>query len=274
MKVLDAENAGRVSLVIEGLRWAVSRGCHIANMSLSGPASKAYADAVRFATAQDTVVVASAGNVGPCEDCINPLAAHPETIAVTATDRGDRLASFSATGPETELAGPGVGVTTTGLDGYVRMNGTSFAAPHVAGAAALCRAAGRSASATRELVTGSADPLDLAATAQGNGLVDARSSVVPAVRTRQPVVDGRQVTLRGTLPRLDGEYANVWFDYRWRRRRRWRSTPARRRRETGSFVASTRLFRGLSYVARARARYDDGSTVVGGRVEFRVPIRG
>jgi subtilisin len=274
VKVLDADNAGRVSLVVEGLRWAVARGCHVANLSLSGPVSRAYDDALRFAGSHGTVVVASAGNVGPCENCINPLAAHPEAIAVTATDQSDELASFSATGPQTELAGPGVGVRTTGLDGYVSINGTSFAAPHVSGAAALCRSAGRSVSATRQLLTGTAAPLELDAAAQGNGLVDARSSVVPAVRTRRPGVDGREVTYRGSLPRLDGEYADVWFDVRWRQRSRWRSTPVRRRRETGSFVRSARLFRGLRYVVRARARFDDGSTVVGDRVGFRVPLRG
>jgi subtilisin family serine protease len=37
--VLDASNAGRVSLVVEGLRWAVRRDCDVVNMSISGAAS-------------------------------------------------------------------------------------------------------------------------------------------------------------------------------------------------------------------------------------------
>lgn len=274
VKVLDANNAGRVSLVIEGLRWAVSRGCHVANLSLSGPASRAYDDAVRFASTYGTVVVVSAGNVGPCENCINPLAAHPEAIAVTATNRSDELASFSATGPETELTAPGVGITTTGLDGYVTINGTSFSAPHVSGAAALCRAAGRSAATTRELLTGTAEPLDLGETAQGSGLVDARSSVVPAVRTRRPDVEGREVTFGGSLPRLEGDYADVWFSFQWRPRVRWRETRARRIRDTGEFSTTVRLFRGLTYYVRAHARFPDGTRVTGERVRFRLPISG
>lgn len=111
-----------------------------------------------------------------------------------------------------------MGITTTGLDGYVTMNGTSFSAPQVAGAAALCRASGRTAATTRELLTETADPLDLAKTAQGNGLVDAQSSVIPAVRTRRPDVDGRAVTFRGSLPRIEDDHADVGFSYQWRPR--------------------------------------------------------
>ena len=274
VKVLDAENSGRVSLVVAGLRWAVERGCHVVNLSLSGPNTRAYDDAVRFARRRGTVVVASAGNVGPCENCINPLGAHPEAVAVTATDRGDGLASFSATGPEAELAAPGVGVTTTGLEGYISISGTSFSAPHVAGAAALCRAAGRSAATTRELLAGTADALDLRDVAQGNGLVDARSSVIPAVQTREPALDGRRVTFEGSLPRLDGDYAEVWFSFQWRPRFRWRETRAERRRSTGPFSATVRLFRGLTYNVRAHARFPDGTRVTGERVRFRLPFRG
>lgn len=274
VKVLDADNVGRVSLVVEGLRWAVARDCDVANLSLSGAASRAYGDAVRFASNRGTVAVASAGNVGPCEDCINPLAAHPEVVAVTATDRDDGLAPFSATGPEAELTAPGVAVPTTGPEGYVTVNGTSFSAPHVAGAAALCRGSGRTATTTRELLTGTAEPLDLEDAAQGNGLLDAGSSVVPAVRTRPPATDGRTATLQGTLPRLEADRADVWFSFRWRPRRRWRETPLRRLTAAGEFETTVRLWRGLTYFVRAHARFPGGTRIVGQRVRFRLPVRG
>lgn len=167
-----------------------------------------------------------------------------------------------------------MGITTTGLDGYVTLNGTSFSAPHVAGAAALCRASGRTAATTRELLTGTADPLDLAEKAQGSGLVDAGSSVIPAVRTRTPDVDGRSVTFRGSLPALDHDHADVWFSFQWRPRVRWRETTAQRVRETGEFTANVRLFRGLTYYVRAHARFPDGLRVTGRRVGFRLPVRG
>lgn len=274
VKVLDANNVGRVSLVVEGLRWAVLRGCDVANLSLSGSASRAFDDAARFASARDVVVVASAGNVGPCENCVNPIAAHPEAVAVTAMTDADGLAPFSATGPEAELAAPGVGVRTTGLEGYVTVNGTSFSAPHVAGVAAMCRGAGRTAATTRELLAGAADPLDLANDEVGNGLVDAEAAVVPAVRTRPPTRDGRDVSFRGSLPRLDADRAEVWFSYRWRVRRRWRETPVRRRREAGGFTETVLLRRGLTYRVRAHARFPDGTAVLGDPVGFRVPVSG
>jgi subtilisin family serine protease len=273
VKVLGADNTGRVSLVVQGLRWAAANGCEVANVSLSGPTSQAYADAVDFAIEQGTLPVVSAGNVGPCENCINPLGAHPDVLVVTATNRLDELASFSATGPEADLAAPGASIRTTGLEGYVAVNGTSFSAPHVAGAAALCRAAGRSVSATRELLTGTAEPLDLTRTAQGDGLVDAAAAVIHRVRTLAPQRDGRQVTFRGSLPRLDADEAEVWFSYRWRFGRRWRATPIRTRSEAGEFSANRRLRRGLTYVVRAHARLPDGTTVVGDRKRVRVPIR-
>lgn len=274
VKVLDASNAGRVSRVVEGLRWAVARGCDVANLSVSGPVSRAFEDAIRFARLRGTVVVASAGNVGPCDDCINPLATHPQVIAVTATDRDDELARFSATGREAELAAPGVGVTTTAPDGYATKNGTSFAAPHVAGAAALCRAAGRSASVTRNLITGGAEPLPLEETAQGSGILDVRSAVVPGVRTDRPVQHGYRVTFRGTLPRIVGDRAQVWFSFRWRPRRRWRQTTRQLLTSAGEFSSTIRLLQGLTYYVRAHARLPDGREFVGRRKLFRMSLRG
>lgn len=210
VKVLDGDNGGRVSLVVEGLRWAVAQGCDVANLSVSGPVSRAFDDALRFASLRGTVVVASAGNVGPCDDCINPLATHRDVVAVTATDREDRLATFSATGSEADLAAPGVSVTSTGRDGYVTKSGTSFSAPHVAGAAALCRASGRSASVTRELVTGAAEPVDLdASRATASWTPDPPSSRASGRTRPSRTGDGRRYTGRSrewtaTAPRRSG----------------------------------------------------------------------
>lgn len=142
----------------------------------------------------------------------------------------------------------------------------------VAGAAALRRASGRSASVTRELVTRTAEPVDLDANAQGNGVLDTRSTVVPGVRTDRPVTEGRRATLHGTLPRVDAAPVEVWFTVRWRPVRRWRSTTGQRRRSAESFSATVRLFRGLTYYVHTHARLPDGREYVGPRRRFRIPV--
>lgn len=78
----------------------------------------------------------------------------------------------------------------------------------------------------------------------------------------------------GSLPRLEDDYADVWFSFQWRPRVRWRETPARRIRDTGEFSATVRLFRGLTYYVRPHARFPDGTRVTGERVRFRLPTRG
>lgn len=66
----------------------------------------------------------------------------------------------------------------------------------------------------------------------------------------------------------------VWFSFRWRPRRRWRETRLQRRTDDGPFATTVRLWRGLTYYVRARARFPDGTLVLGQRVRFRVPLRG
>lgn len=132
---------------IAGIRWAVAHGANVINLSLGGPdSSTAERNAVEYAIGKGVLVVAAAGNAGTTEK--QYPAAYPGVVAVGATDPSRRSrADFSSRGSWVTLGAPGVGVYSTtplagsddfpGRSGYGAGDGTSFAAPLVAGAAAL-----------------------------------------------------------------------------------------------------------------------------------------
>ncbi len=136
IKVLGASGSGYLSDVIEGIQWAIAKNMQVINMSLGTSSDiQSFHDAVIAAKNAGVVVVAAAGNSGG--SVIFP-AAYPEAIAVSATDKSDVIASWSSRGPEIDLAAPGVSIYSTYKNtGYATLSGTSMAAPHVAGAAAL-----------------------------------------------------------------------------------------------------------------------------------------
>jgi subtilisin family serine protease len=136
IKVLNANGSGYLSDVIEGIEWAISNKMDIINLSLGTSAdSQTLHDAISAAKNAGIVIVAAAGNNGG--PVLYP-AAYPEVIAVSATDESDNLASWSSRGPEIDLSAPGVSIYSTYKGtSYATLSGTSMAAPHVTGAAAL-----------------------------------------------------------------------------------------------------------------------------------------
>ena len=136
IKVLNASGSGYLSDVIEGLDWAVTNGMQVVNMSLGTSQDvQSFHDAILNAYDAGITIVAAAGNSGGA--VVFP-AAYPEVIAVSATDQNNQIASFSSRGPEVDLAAPGVNIYSTYKgQSYTTLSGTSMAAPHVSGAAAL-----------------------------------------------------------------------------------------------------------------------------------------
>lgn len=139
VKVLDNLGSGNISTIIAGMNWigAHATAHSVVNMSLGGTYNQALNDAARALVQQGLVVVAAAGNAGVDARSDSP-ASEPSLLTVGAVDRYDRDTSFSNSGPALDLYAPGADIRSDALHGgSITMSGTSMAAPHVSGAAAL-----------------------------------------------------------------------------------------------------------------------------------------
>lgn len=140
IKVLDQYGNGNYSDVIAGIEWAISNNIDIINMSLGGKRrSKSLQRILDKAYERGIVLVASAGNNGyERKGSISYPAKYDTVIAVGAIDKQNKRASFSSVGKELELTAPGVDILSTMPNGTYGLNsGTSMAAPHVSGVAAI-----------------------------------------------------------------------------------------------------------------------------------------
>jgi len=145
LKVLGANGSGSFSSVIAALDWAIKNNIHVVNLSLgsSGDPGSTVRQAFENANNAGLVIVASAGNSGSGTDTVGFPAKYDSVIAVGSTTSMDARSSFSSTGPAVELVAPGSAIYSTDSGGgYYTASGTSMAAPHVAGVAALLLATG------------------------------------------------------------------------------------------------------------------------------------
>jgi len=210
VKVLDGSGSGSHSAIANGIRWATDSGAHVINLSLGGSSgSQTLKNALKYAHDKGVVIVAAAGNDG--RNLLSYPAAYDDyVIAVGATRYDEQLASYSNYGQGLDLVAPGgqmcassswrfclandqngdgygdgiLQQTFSGATdnfGYYFYQGTSMAAPHVAGVAALVIANGNATGVhdvrtALELTAGDLGSLGWDST-YGHGLVNASAAL-------------------------------------------------------------------------------------------------
>ncbi len=188
VKGLDDNGFGFDSTLAPAIMYAASNGADVINASWGGEgSSQAIEEAIQFATGLGTVFVAAAGNSS--EDAANFFPANsPEAITVAASDPFGNFAFFSNFGSKVDVTAPGVDILSLQAaftflgplvaDGYIRLDGTSMAAPHVSGVAALSLSQNPAYSTeqVRQIIRSSANPVNFD-TRFGYGTLNAAAAV-------------------------------------------------------------------------------------------------
>ncbi|MBK8872280.1 MAG: S8 family serine peptidase [Elusimicrobia bacterium] len=138
LKGLDDDGSGYDTDLAQCILYAADNGARVINMSWGGQGdSPLIEEALEYAHALGVVLVAAAGNASVDASLFIP-AKYADVIAVSAFNSADAIAPFSNFGSKIDVAAPGVSILSTVPGGYYSSyNGTSMAAPHVAGLAAL-----------------------------------------------------------------------------------------------------------------------------------------
>jgi serine protease len=213
VRVLDKHGAGQADDIARGIRFAVEKGVDVINMSFNfgcGKRVPGINEELRRAYRAGVVTVASIGNLG-AETCVSPPSTGPRVIGVGGTTEGSCLGSYSLTGRGIDVLAPGGGAPVAGCPSVwsrpiyqVTLKGgdprrfgepgtyigTSMAAAHVSGLAAMILASGvlkpegspqSTVNRLARRIRNTARDLGLPATRQGAGLIDAGQATDPSL---------------------------------------------------------------------------------------------
>jgi subtilisin family serine protease len=166
------------SVLDDAILYAVDNGARVITMSLTVPSSGAIDQAITAAKQADVFVNCSAGNFGG----VTYPSTNADVMAVGGTNDDDNPGGFSS-GPQVEVAAPGVDVYMTELGGgYGYSSGTSFSSPHVAALAGLILSENPALSApqVRQIIIDTADDVSTPGfdNATGNGRINAAEALM------------------------------------------------------------------------------------------------
>ncbi|MDC0832620.1 DUF5942 domain-containing protein [Geitlerinema sp. CS-897] len=253
LKVLSSQGGGTVSDIAEAIKFAADNGADVINLSLGGSGeSQLMQEAIDYAYNKGVVIVAAAGNAN--QNSAGYPARYPRVVGVSAVDASGDKAPYSNFGAGVDLSAPG-GNTKNGESGgilqhtidpqngtpaFLAFQGTSMASPHVAGVAALIKAAGvDDAEDVVRILKESARPVqDDTLNHFGSGHLDAKSAVQLAVNGQLTFrdffrwlrdngylnprfwIDGGTIALLPKIAMVVGSYLLAWllrnyFPFRW-----------------------------------------------------------
>lgn len=216
VKVIDAEGTGYVSAVIQGLEWAVENGIQIINLSfVVKNHSELLQEAIQLARANGILIIAASGNTGLGESNVQYPGAYPEVLAVGAVDKSHTRASFSSTGAGLNMVAPGSDILTTNqYGGYSVTSGTSIAAAHVTGAAALLWSQ-MSALTNDEIISLLLNTSTVLGDSSeyGNGLINVAKALGHTSEAISPIENNpTKGDFNVWIPELEGELAIASYD--------------------------------------------------------------